>query len=353
MNAVATPTDRLELPVPTADRRAVLHRLLDDSLAWGPEYGGGMASHLPMALAALDGLGASEAQMVSFFAHDVKHLQQAPAASHAVSEDWSTLRGRLDAFGRLRATFAAALARRGRDAVLRDALPLLADGSAGGALHGPIRVAHAVESEHAGELAAALAYWAMRWAPLPAPSAPVACFDSVEPWLDALDARLRDAQPGWRSSAPLISDRMQDAARTVAYIELAGGVEACGVPLAALLADLARAAAVRYASTGNFTLLHLATGARALQVLSPWLPTQATAWSPVWHAVAAASLASRAVPPRPAPASATSTWADVRRLACGSDDDHVVKLVHAMTLQQSRSPDPAWLAAARVAVSAR
>lgn len=336
-----------------AARRAVLHRLLDASLAFAPDYETGMASHLPMALAALDGLGASEAQMTSFYAHYAKRLHGAPPVRAAAGRvaDWHALRGRVDGFGVLHAFFIAAVAQRGRDAVLREALPALLDGAAGAAMHGPIRVAHAVESSHAGELAAALAYWATSWSPLPVPRHTTVRFDFAAAWLDALDTRMREAAPHWRTEASLISERMQQAARTPAYAALAGAAFGGTLPLAARLADLAHAAASRYAATGNFTVLHLATGARALQVLSPWMSTTPTAWAPLLHAVAAASIASCAAPLRRAVgADVPTTWAAVRRQACAGDDDHVIKLVHAMVVQHKRAPDPVWLRAARVAL---
>lgn len=341
---------------PAAARRAVLHRLLDAGLAFAPDYDTGMANHLPMALAALDALGASEAQMTMFYTHYAKRLHDArplPAAAVRV-EDWRALRGRADGFGVLQGFFTAALARRGRTAVLREALPGLLDGTAGAAMHGPIRVAHAVESAHEGELAVALAYWATSWSPLPAPQRTDIRFDSASAWLAALDTRMRDAAPHWRTSAPLISERMQQAARSVAYAELADAAFGGTLPLAERMADLAHAAAARYAATGNFTLLHLATGVRALQVLSPWVSATAAAWAPLRHAVAAASLASCAVPlRRDSSANVPTTWAGVRRQACASDDDHVIKLVHAMVVQHERAPDPVWLRAARVALATR
>jgi hypothetical protein len=42
----------------------------------------------------------------------------------------------------------------------------------------------------------------------------------------------------------------------------------------------------------------------------------------------------------------------VRARACASDDDHVIKLVHAAAMQQADSPDAVWLEAARTAVRA-
>jgi hypothetical protein len=344
----------LESPVPAAaDRRAVLHRLLADSLAFAPEHGAGMASHLPMALAALDGLGAHEEQMRSFLAHYSRRLERAgPARAATPVADWKPLRGRFDAFDTLRATFAHALVRGGASAVLADAVPALVDGTAGAAFHGPIRVAHAVESAHAGELAAALAYWAARWEPLPAPRHAKARIAGAARWLAALDERRLSFDPAWRAGASLISGRMQEAARTPPYVELAGALDVAAVAAAALLADLARACAAHYADTGNFTVLHMATASRALRVLAPWLPTAPGALAPLLHAVAAAQLAARAPSLRRAADEPAPDWDEVRRLACASDDDHVIKLVHTAWMQHVESPDDAWLAAARTAVRA-
>lgn len=343
----------LDSPVAAAaDRRAILHRLLDDALAYGPEHGQGMASHLPMALAALDGLGAHEAQMRSFFAHYARRLERvaAPRGGAKPVDDWQPLRGRFEAFETLRASFARLLARAGADTVLRDAVPALADGVSGAAFHGPIRVAHAVEAGHDGELAAALAYWAARWEPLPAPAAAPRRIIGVTAWLDAIDARRIAFDPGWRASAPLISARMQQAALTPPYIELAGALSVDGVAPAALLRDLAQACAARYAATGNFTVLHMATASRALRVLARWLPASPGALASLLHAVAAANLAARAAPLQRDADDGEPGWDAVRARACASDDDHVIKLVHAAAMQHADAPDAAWLEAARTAV---
>jgi len=341
------------LPAPAPGRAPLLHRLLDDALRLPPEYGDGLSSHLPMALAALDGLGAGEARLREFCARYAARFEGAPPVAAPRAEpacgDWTARLGCFDAWPVLRAHFAAALAERGRDAVLAASLPVLVLGVGAVAFHGLIRTAHAVESGHEGELGAALAYWAARWLPLEAPAGPAVDYSTAADWLDALDARLRVADAGWTAGGRLIVDRMRDATRTTAYRQLAGRrVER---PLVAL-GDLARAAAARYAATRNFTVLHLVTGARAARVLGPWLSRHEAALAPLWHAVAAASLASRvAGAPRARIAVEPLSWPEVRARAIASDDDHVVKLVHAASSQVAFDPDPVWLAAARVAVS--
>ncbi|MGN6525626.1 MAG: questin oxidase family protein [Burkholderiaceae bacterium] len=338
----------------------LLHALLDESLGYRPEYGEALlASHLPMALGALHGLGASAAQMRRFLDADARHLERvAPgeALAPAPLDDWAALRGRFDAFERLRAHFAAALARDGRDAVLREAVPALLPGTGGAAFHGAIRAAHAVESGHAGELAAALAYWAARAMVLPAPAAAAERFDTPAEWLAALDARARTADAGWRPTGRMITLKMRQASGTHAYEALAGATGGFAGDARAILLALGEAATARYAATRHFTVLHMATASRALRVLLPWAG-DAGVPAAAFHAVAAASLASgigleRPVdPPTVAPAAdLAEAWEQVRALACAQDDDHVIKLVHAMADQDAQMPSTTWLAAARAAV---
>ena len=349
--------DLVSAPPPATGRARVLHRLLDAALRLPPEYDDGLSSHLPMALAALDALGADEARLDAFFATYARRFDAAasPAAPAppcpSACDEWTAQLGRFEAMASLRAHFAAALAQRGRDAVLQASLPALLPGVGAVAFHGLIRTAHAVESGHEAELAEALAYWGARWLPLEVPRKTAAAFASAGEWLDAIDARLRVADAGWAPRGGLIVDRMREATRTAAYRELAGRqVER---PLVAL-GDLARAAAARYAQTRNFTVLHLVTGARAARVLAPWLPRGEAALAPLWHAVAAASIASRvAGTPRPGFEVEALSWVEVRARARASDDDHVIKLVHAASSQVAFEPDPVWLEAARAAVSRR
>jgi hypothetical protein len=366
--------DRTVPRLAAVERDATLHELLDAAQRFAPEYAPLMASHLPMALAALHGLGATPGQMRRYFGVESANLKPlepdtAPGIA-AVDGDWTALRGRIEAFPALRAHFAAALARDGRDACLRAALPLLLPGFGGVAFHGAIRTAHAIESGHDGELATALGYWAARWTVLPAPAETDASFATPADWLDALDARLLAHEPAWRGEGRLISNKMPQAAATRAYSELAGAFAGFDGDVEHVLGELALAAAQRYAATRNFTVLHMATASRALRVLLPWLPADAVVPASAWHAVAAASLASGvALQSRDAIAAEVARrvlrgdaeplspggadWATVRELACECDDDHAIKLVHAMAEQQRLRPSPVWLAAAARAVQAR
>ena len=340
-------------PAPAHEPSPALHQLLDQGLAYPPEFGAGLSSHLPMALAALDGLGADATRLRSFFASYVRRFNgRTPPSAAQPLADWPAQRGQFAMFAPLQANFADVLARKGRDAVLREALPLLVSGIGAAAFHGAIRTAHAVESRHDGELAAALAYWAARWMPLPAPAAgPL--IDGVADWLDAIYTAWQRDAASRRDAGGLISARMQEAAQSDTYRGWAGRLGTAERNSADLLHQLALAAAARYAATRNFTVLHMATGARAARVLAPWLPAAADALAPLWSAVAAASMAS-GVAPAAARAVADDNvpaWPELRARACASDDDHVIKLVHAMAVQHTAAPHPVWQRAAAAAVA--
>ncbi|HEY6513348.1 MAG TPA: questin oxidase family protein [Burkholderiaceae bacterium] len=324
-----------------AAQGAAWHRLLDANLELPPEYADQLTNHLPMALHALAELGADDARMQQFFKRYARRFAgrvAEPAA--AAAPDWPALRGQPHAFAPLCGTFAAALAHEGRDAVLRAALPALLPGVAAAAFHGAIRTAHAVQAGHDGELAAALAYWAWRWQPLAA--APRGTPMPFDAWCERLIA----AGEACSFDGSLISQRMAGAAHCAAYRELAGSL----APAIDVPDRLLAFAAQCYADTRNFTVLHLVTGLRALRVLLPWVPDGDAALREVVPAFTAAYL-SAAVRPAALPPIAVMAWSTIVQRAIASDDDHVIKLVHACHGAAKQELKGPFLAAASRAVA--
>lgn len=322
-----------------------LDRLLDEQAELPPETADRLTSHLPMALHALHALGATPERLQAFHARYRSRLCEGLAAAAAPGEpvsDWHALRGTDGAYPALRATFAALLRRDGVDAVLRASLPHLLPGVAAAAFHGVIRTAHAVQAGHAGELACALAYWTWRWQPLAPPAAAEGSPLAFGDW----SARLVEGALGWKHPARLISDRMAAAATSPLYQELAGRL----APAPGRLAELAAFAVAGYARTRNFTLLHAVTGLRALRVLSHWCgPLDA---SPVLvHALTAAYLAAQVPAHSMLPAPRLQTWPEVIAAACASDDDHVIKIVHACWEESHAYGPGRYLEAAALAVA--
>lgn len=341
---------------------AALHASLDQVQDHPPEYGDQLSSHLPMAVHALYQLGAEAEQLEGFVStyaarFEGRRLDEAGQ----VLPDWREALGQFDAFADLRRSFAEELARRGRDELLGQALPVLLPGMSAVAFHGLIRTAHAVEGGNEGELASALAYWACRWQTLPPPPSPPpsAMASPASPPGRAMDLAawsqaLVDGARGWRSEAPLIFLRMQEASATPLYAELAQGLEPESL-LAQRVAQLAHLALGYYLASGNFTVLHMITGLRALRVLLPWLPQRLHVDPEVQHllgqAFVAAYLAGRVqVRPQANEASPLLSWPELAAAACGSKDDHAIKLVHACGDEMAVYGDRRYVQAAALAL---
>ncbi|CAN5146732.1 questin oxidase family protein [soil metagenome] len=328
----------------SGESTAQLNGLLDAALTREPEYGDGLSNHLPMALHALHALGAGNERLRAFSEVYARRLVEAPASAASAAllhGTWQDSIGRYEAFDSLRRTFESALLDDGIDATLHRVLPALWPGVAGAAFHGLIRTAHAVQTGHLRELAAALAYWAVRWQPVPAANA---LPDGERLALADWAARLETAALELRLPGRLIVVRIDAAVDTPDYAALADATVLDGLqPVADWAADL-------YARSGNFTVLHCVTATRAVRVLGPWTSASAEVFQVLLRAVTAAVLASnlqiaqRAGEPLP-------PWGDLIARAIASDDDHVIKLVHALMEERAVYGDGARQRAAARGVS--
>ena len=350
-----TPGGPMPESVAGADADQVLAALLDRCQAFAPEYGEGLSTHLPMALHALHSLGAPPARLQALFDRIAPGLQPCGPA-------WRTappMLGRIDDFEAWRALLEAELANDGQPALLARHLPRLMPGVAGVAFHGLIRTAHGLAAGHSGELLSGLAYWAARYAPLlPADAGPTTATATLSAaaapsatrgglalpdWLAALQA----LRPPGGTPARLIAGRMQAWAQVPGF-----GPAASALRIEAdTLAALARHAALLYAASGNFTVLHLVTGCQALRQLLPWLAEPAPALRQFSIAAAAALRASgwpglKMTPPIAPPAG----WPDTVAAAIAANDEHVIKLVAACRAHETATGDPAYQAAAARAV---
>src|SRR5271167_3680670 len=159
--------DQPRMPLRNPTSRDVLRNLLDAGAAFAPEYGGGLSSHLPMALSALHSLGASDDRLRAFHARystQLAHRRRMSAGAPAI-DPWLSGLGQYACFDALLQYALAAIRRDGRAHTLRQFLPRLMPGVAAAAFHGLIRTAHGVAADHDGEVAAGLAYWAARHLP--------------------------------------------------------------------------------------------------------------------------------------------------------------------------------------------
>lgn len=317
-----------------------LHMLLDRAQSFAPEYAGRLSNHLPMALVALDALGATNEQMERGFTNMSRRLAPAPpeAAPAAV---WLSLRGQPNAFASVRAHFIREISEHSAPATLRATLPALLNGVGGNAFHGLIRTAAAVTANHSQELASGLAHWACVHMPLAA-SKPVdgssATVTDVLSWLADLGA----ATSGWKSNANLIADRMLSYSQTAAF-QLHGHrlIVSDGS-----LRELATIALEHYLRSRNFTVLHLITGTHAMRILSPNFDDPLMAvrhYAIAFAAGVAASGINREAAPLPV---TPKRWEELEVIACNADDEHVIKLIYACREEFRATGDERYRSAA-------
>jgi hypothetical protein len=313
-----------------------LAQLLTDGERHAPEYRGGLSNHRPMALLALQQLGADDARLQAWAAAYDARLQPAPPSETWPAGDaWTGRLGEPAAWPAYRSLFAEWIGYEGDADVLGQVLPALMPGCGAAAFHGPIRVAAAVRAGHGGELADALAYWACRWLPL----GPLPDGRGAESDPEVLVRQL----PRGSSARELIFERMQDAARLPALPQTLSRLAVDG----ATLQRLARLSAKAYALSGNFTALHLVTGCHAMQVLSDFVDDDGTALRWFWQAWATGVVAAGM---KMLPAPALRSWGDIVQKALACDDEHVIKLVDSCRELERACGSGDWRLAASRAV---
>ncbi len=299
-------------------------RRIEAAHRYGAIYRGGLASHHPMAIAALDAMGASEADMDRFEAGYLSQLEPLQRAVVPIQAgDEAAHLGSPRAFPEWVVYFDAAIAQDGLEPVLRRWVDRFTPAIAAGAFHGAIRTAFAIESGAHGELAHALAYWAAAYQSLPATPEPAGSLSPGEVLArlsrDPAHARRRPPGNG-------IIQRAVAAARAPGFAAHVASLD----PEQLALDAIARAGLRAYAASGDFTLLHCVTGAHAFRVLGPYASDSGAVLADLWAAVLAAYLGAGA------PAAEgwglegddTLDWPAIHARAVKRDDEHDIKLAY-------------------------
>jgi hypothetical protein len=248
----------------------------------------GLGNHLPMALLALDRLGAVPRQLDEFAAIYRRRLAPLADMTMPVVADPLELRGEIDAFPRLEVFYRSALARDEPRAVLQRHLPPLLPGIAGGALHPVIRLAYGLLGETGSEIGAGLAHATIRYRPLLASSAATTPMEA-DPRV--LFRRLRgdagfDYKPQTNNPIDMAIFSASDRPRFAAVVD------------DLVLADdpwpqLAPVAAAFHVVRDDPISLHAVAGIHAARIIARELdrPAARELWRHVWRAVAALYLA--------------------------------------------------------------
>lgn len=316
----------------------------------GPEFGGGLSNHGPMAAEALVRLGRPEL-VEGWVARYRIRLGDRPSSISTIDPtDWQEALGDLRRVTDWEVFFARELDGAPWAEVLERWVPRLAPGIMAGATHGLIRTAHAVRSlaegetsERRTEFVAGLSYWAARYQELPGvpgpahPRLPSQAIDAVP----VLPHSLRTPNPGTIFRAVADLDGFEPFAGAV-------DLAAPGDDLDGFISDLTVTMARRYlqnAGSAAIAFVHTVTAPSALRMIAPFVTpgTARLAARYAWQACAAIhSRSSQPVPvvlPDVLPARE-----DLIDRAVFSMDEHAIKFTEACLREYVLHPDPAFLA---------
>ena len=326
--------------------RPDLALLLDDELRYDATTSTHLSNHLPMALVALHALGADDERLGAFARSYARRLMPIDDDGEVTTfDEWLAARGRRGSYGAVRRYFDAAIDRAGVDGTLRRHLPELAAGVGGGAFHGVIRLAYALEAQSAPRIAAGLAYFTEVYLPLghrghgsPWTRDPIVALRQLCD-IDAL-ARI--------STGANIGQRMRLVG---SHPTFAGVIDSLAVD-EGTPAALTAAAVALYAATDDFTALHGVTGSHAISIIAPYVEDRDTLVAHWFQALAAAYMTIGAPRIRPPEGPLLMLiedppdWDAIASSACTSPDEHVIKLVYTARELDRRREDPLLAAVA-------
>lgn len=327
--------------------------------AYGPDLQNGLTNHAPMAVEALAAMGRADAVMPWLEDYRQGMLPRPVARERISRDDWRAALGRTDRVAEWNALFAAEFAEAPWREVLARWVARLAPALCASAMHGVIRVGHAVrslgESESPArirELADGLAYWAACYQTLP--TAPGATGTMLA--REAM-AKVPVVPPAQRRFSGTIVSSLAALDDFPQFAPVIGLLDVTREP-GGVISDMTEVFVRVYLANAHDVLstivfIHTVTSATALRTILPYLPdaTARDAMRYAWQAGCglysafgrSPALAGEVEPPR----ESRDTLFD---MAIVNGDEHAIKFTEACLREYELNPSPAYPAAARHAI---
>lgn len=344
----------------TYSSQSTLFLLLDKNQEFALDARG-TTNHCPMALAALEKMGASDQQLQDFFAFWSQNfaLPRIPGSQQKKILSWEESLGCREDFHVLQEYFRSEISLRSAQSIVADVLNSKNFAPATGAFHALIRLAYGLELGHKGEIAAGLAFLICAALPLtPSQDGPAntRVFEklTVAQSLFLFHQKCRDQT----FNAESITARLKLVANDSSFWRTQALIKH-GLITENIVDEMAIAAIRLYIQTRNFTVLHMVTSVAALRTLLALVPAlnHARIIGSFWLAFCAAyvsvgapELSQDDVAPADAEykLDAEKMWQKYLGLALNSNDDHVIKLTYTCWLEDGQRRLPHYLRAMAV-----
>ncbi|MEM6710224.1 MAG: hypothetical protein AAF648_15700 [Pseudomonadota bacterium] len=336
--------------------------------ASGPSLKSGLSNHVPMALEALESMGA-DIDLMAFAAaqaNDIAALPQGTAEPEALAspagladiDTAAAMLGTLRDFSVWQLGFATAFDHNGVEATVKAWIPRLAPGFFGAANHGVIRAGHALRSWRRSpsdarqtELAAGFAYWASAWQPLALDTQASSFGTGTEPLTAVLQGLPEVPAAKRKTDGSLVAavaqlSEAQGLGDRLGTLALPDPIEVTAADATRAFANGFRATVVTPLDAIIFT--HAITGIAAVLNLLP-LTATADQRPLLWHAIAASCALYCAYGRTGALTSEHDLGPvidseELVRRAASNGDAHAIKLTEACLEFYRRTDDPVFLA---------
>lgn len=227
---------------------AVLKALLSDGIRFAPNYKPvSNSDHLPMTLAAMHGLGATDAALIRFRDEYAERLHTWEAGDPV--DDWQNCLGQREKYPALLLYFQSRLQVADAQDLLEEVLPGVLMGVALDAFHPLIRLGYGVAFNTMDEIAAGLAYM-------------VSVHEEMPLGFSSLDLQEAIVQQAEQGAVEFRSNRFSESLKEL--------VDQGRYPVGSVanLQELAKASLDIYLATRNFFALHLVTSTQALRMVT-------------------------------------------------------------------------------------
>jgi len=336
---------------------------MEDALALlaetGPEYGGRLANHGPMAAEALVALGRPEA-VVPWVEQYRRRLQGHPDSTRPIAAgDWREALGDGARVGDWIAFFNREINERTWRLVVGEWVPRLSPGMIAAAFHGLIRTAHAVRNlgrqetkARCRELAEGLGYWAANHNTLPERREREASGRLPSKAI----AEVAVVPPEKRITSGHITGRLRPLEGLLLFAGVSNLVDTSADPSAFVL-DLTETFASVYCASvppgSVITYVHTVTGPSAIRLLLPHVASEDRhiLLRYGWLGAAALYSASGGHTSALRPASAPPRPHDLVDRAIATGDEHSIKFTEACLREYALNPKRVYLQAAQDVVS--
>lgn len=311
----------------------LLYSLLERSGQYHPLYGGGLATHLPMVLTALDLLKAPNKKLQSTFDNSLEGLEKIGCLANATPvNNIESYLGNRNSFRAYLQFFTLKLQQQSTLAVLKETLPRLISGVAASAFHALIRLAYAIEANCQSEIATALAYWCAEYQPFELNEK--ISNESAENIL----ARLAPYGEKHQFLPGIIVDRMSEIGTLLKHNN------SVIQPSIMNMTTLRELTITLFYLHENFTLLHTVTGCHALSIILPYFDDQQIAIKEFWKAIVVAYLSTGIGYQQQEVhiEDANIDFSPIIKGALLSDDSHIIKLIYTCVSEYKRCKNPLY-----------